>query len=89
MTQNLIKAIKAADEAAAAQGEEVIMTSARGGDFAERWFIVQGTRRAFRRTYVVDMSGDIPHVTEVLGGHAMSDDDLIAAARTTLYVPGA
>jgi hypothetical protein len=31
----------------------------------------------------------MPHVTEVLGGHAMFDDDLIRAARTTTSVPGA
>lgn len=73
---NLIKAIEAAASYASAEGDEgVILVNARSMDFADRWFRVEGVRKAFRRVYVVDMHAN--HVVEVLGGHAMEENDLI------------
>lgn len=77
MAANLIKAIRATE--AYSMGEEtgVVIVSARGCDFADRWFIVEGTRKAFRRVYVVDCSTPNGYVVEVVGGSGVEEADLI------------
>lgn len=76
----LSQAIEAASAYAASQVETVHMVRARSLDFANRWFRVEGTRRAFRRTYMVDLIDS--RVTEIMGvALAMSDDDLILIAQ--------
>jgi hypothetical protein len=77
---NLIKAIRAVE--AYSNGEEVgvVLIGARSADIADRWFIVEGVRRAFRRVYVVDCSTPNGYVVEVVGGSQMDEADLITFA---------
>jgi hypothetical protein len=78
MCNELIKAIRATE--AYAEGEEngVVLVAARSMDFANRWFRVEGVKKAFRRVYVVDCSTPNGFVVEVLGGSAMTEEaDLI------------
>ena len=64
------------------EGEEVHIVSARSLDFANRYFRVEGTHRAFRRTYLVELSVAAPFVYEALGvHHSTSDEDLILIAQ--------
>ena len=73
---NLIKAIEAASAYASAESG-VQMVSARSMDLANRWFRVEGVRKAFRRIYVVDMQNPNGFVVEVVGGSMMDEGDLI------------
>jgi hypothetical protein len=64
------------------EGEEVHIVSARSLNFANRYFRVEGTHRAFRRTYLVDLSRAAPFVFEAMGvHHSTSDEDLILLAQ--------
>jgi hypothetical protein len=76
----LVKAIEAAAAYSAAAELGVQMVSARSMDMTDRWFRVEGVRRAFRRVYVVDMQSGAGYVVEVLGGSHMDEADLITYA---------
>lgn len=80
MAANLIKAIRAAEAYSMSDESGVVIVSARCCDFAERWFIVEGTRKAFRRVYVVDCATPSGYVVEVMGGSQMAETDLISFA---------
>lgn len=77
---NLVKAIEAATAYASTEsGVQII--SARQLDFVGRWFLVQGVRKAFRRTYIVDMETPNGFVVELLGvSNTMDEADLIQRA---------
>lgn len=80
MCNELIKAIRATE--AYADGEEngVSIVKAASMDFANRWFMVEGVKKAWRRVYVVDCSTPNGYVVEVVGGSQMAEADLIAYA---------
>lgn len=80
MAANLIKAIRAAEAYSMGEENGVVIVAARGCDFADRWFIVEGTRKAFRRVYVVDCSTPNGYVVEVMGGSQMTEAELIDIA---------
>lgn len=77
MADNLIKAIRAADAFSMGGESGVVIVSARVCDFAERWFIVEGVRKSFRRIYVVDCATPNGYVVEVMGGSQMTEAELI------------
>ena len=80
MAANLIKAIRAAEDYSMGEESGCIIIGARGCDFAERWFIVEATRKAFRRIYVVDCATPNGYVVEVMGGSQMTEAELISFA---------
>ena len=72
----LSQAIEAASAYAVSQVETVHMVSARSLDSANRWFRVEGWRRAFRRTYMVDLlDGRVTEIKADVLLH-LPDDDL-------------
>lgn len=77
MCNELIKAIRATE--AYSMGEEtgVVIVKAAAMDFANRWFMVEGVKKAWRRIYVVDCSTQNGYVVEVVGGSQMAEADLI------------
>lgn len=76
----LVKAIEVASAYAITE-ESVQIISARQLDLAQRWFLVEGVRKAFRRTYIVDMQEPEGFVVELLGVHITADEaDLITRA---------
>jgi hypothetical protein len=75
---NLIKAIKAAEAYSLREELGVILTGARSMEITGQWIKVEGVRRAFHRTYVVNCASD--QVWEVLGGSQMDDNALIRSA---------
>ena len=85
----MIKAIRAVE--AYADGEEngVHIVKAAQADFAERWFIVEGSKKAWRRVYVVDCSTPNGYVVEVVGGSQMSQADLIIYATRQRHIDAA
>lgn len=78
----LIAAITAA--AAFAESEEpgVQIVAARSADLVDRWFVVEGRRKSFRRIYVVAVREAPlePVVVEMIGGSRLNDEALIAFA---------
>lgn len=80
MAANLIKAIRAAEGYSMGEENGVVIVAARSADIANRWFIVEGVRRAFRRIYVVDCATPNGYVVEVMGGSQMTEADLITFA---------
>jgi hypothetical protein len=58
---------------------DVALIAVRSGDTAGRWWIAEGRRRSFARTYVVDMMRH--ETTEVIGGFGMSNEALIAEVK--------
>lgn len=80
MCNELIKAIRAAESYAMGEENGVAIVSARSADIANRWFIVEGVRRAFRRVYVVDCATPNGYVVEVMGGSQMTEAELITFA---------
>lgn len=78
----LIAAITAA--AAFAESEEpgVQIVAARSADLVDRWFVVEGRRKSFRRIYVVAVREAPlePVVVEMMGGSRLNDEALIAFA---------
>ena len=79
---NLIKAIQAAEAFAMREELGVILTGARSMDITGQWVKVEGVRRAYHRTYVVNCASG--QVFEVLGGFQMDDNDLIRSALETV-----
>lgn len=77
---SLIKALTAAEAYAACTELGVQLVAARSLDIAGRWVRVEGSRRSFRRTYVVDCSTPNGFVVEIIGGSQMDDIDCIAYA---------
>ena len=77
MCNELIKAIRATE--AYSMGEEtgVVIVKAAAMDCANRWFMVEGVKKAWRRVYVVDCSTPNGYVVEVVGGSQMAEADLI------------
>ena len=80
MCNELIKAIRAAESYAMGGENGVAIVSARSADIANRWFIVEGIRRAFRSVYVVDCATPNGYVVEVMGGSQMTEAELITFA---------
>lgn len=78
-TANLIKALRAVEAYSNNDEIGVIITEAIAHGFASRYIIVKGVRRAFHRVYVVDCSTPNGFVFEIMGGHAMTDEELIDA----------
>jgi hypothetical protein len=75
---NLIKAIQAAEDYLQREETGVILTGARSMEITGQWIKVEGVRRAYHRTYVVNCASG--QVFEVLGGSQMDDMDLIRSA---------
>lgn len=75
---NLIKAIQAAEAFSVREEAGVILTGARSMEITGQWVKVEGVRRAYHRTYVVNCASD--QVWEVLAGFEMDDNDLIRYA---------
>jgi hypothetical protein len=80
MKMNLIKAIRAVEDYSNGEEVGVVLVGARSADIADRWFIIEGVRRAYRRVYVVDCSTPNGYVVEVVGGSQMDEADLITFA---------
>jgi hypothetical protein len=78
MCNELIKAIRATEAYVNSEEVGVVIVAARSLDMCNRWFRVEGVRRAFRRVYVVDCSTPNGYVVEVVGGSQWQDEaDLI------------
>jgi len=86
---NLIKAIRAVEAYANGEEEGVHIVKATQADFAERWFIVEGSKKAWRRIYVVDCSTPNGYVVEVVGGPQMCEGDLITYATRQRHIDAA